>query len=576
MDKDDTGAPYDARQAPRVTRDADPAQLTSLVSSAAIGQSTRQWNIGRDGAAIVLLLAATLLPWNLYFGVGVPGSSVVFFAVLIAVTLLSVGSVVATYAGESRLRTKLSAPYAMFVVAVVVFDVVQTVRYGGSPAVAPPGVGPGAWVGIAGAVLAGQPVITGTPQSDIDRRRPWLVGARLVGIASIVLAALSVGFYLYWQTNQVLPGMSQVAFGHVSAMLIGQAVVYDAVALAPVIVGSGWILRRNKGSRLATIMLGISTLAAGVAVWTSHVGRQIDAFHGVAQTTSSGAVGFEGYLVWAIAAAIFAPLTLRAVLTQRPLDADVWGQAIRKSLFLAAIWCVGTAAMRIVDLVVNMTFQLDRPIFDGAVLIAVNLVTAALALWLRRNLDGRPTTGFLLAGAILLALIISRVVAGISLAPRNVGPGALAAQELPVYGNALALQMTCTFDIVLCFLAVGIAAMAVAITRTSAPSAASDVFAAVVAASQQPSESSKIPVVDDNSRPKAAAVTQAARGTTGASSAESSDTSQVPALADDAAGRKAAPTKQSVDAVLHASTQRFGAGTTYTGRNASTADDSDK
>lgn len=399
-------------------------------------------------------------------------------------------------------------------------------------------------MGIAGAVLAGQPVITGSPESDIDRRRPWLGGARIIGIASIVLAALSVGFYLYWQTNQVLPGMSPVPFGNVSAMLIGQAVVYDLVALAPVIVGSGWILRRNKGSRIATIVLGISTLAAGVVVWTSHIGRQIDAFHSIAQTTSLGAVGLEGYLAWAIAAAIFAPLTLRAVLTQRPLDADVWGQAIRKSLFLTAIWCAGTATMRIVDLVVNSTFQPDRSVVNGVVLIAVNLVAAALALWLRIKLDGRSrtTAGFPLLCAILLALTISRVVAGISLAPRNDGPGALASEEFPVYGSALAQQMTCTFDIVLCFLAIGITAMAITITRSSAPGATSDVFATAAAASQYPATNSSIAVADVNSRPTAAGVAQAA------------------------------PTKQSVDAVLQASTQRFGAGTTYTGRSTPTPD----
>jgi hypothetical protein len=37
--------------------------------------STRRWNIGRDAAGGVLLLLALALPWNLYFGMGIPNSS---------------------------------------------------------------------------------------------------------------------------------------------------------------------------------------------------------------------------------------------------------------------------------------------------------------------------------------------------------------------------------------------------------------------------------------------------------------------------------------------------------------------
>ena len=357
--------------------------------------------------------------------------------------------------------------------------------------------------------------------------------------------------------------------------------MYDTVALAPIIIGSGWILQRNKGSRIATIVLGASTLAAGVLVWTTHVGREIDAFHGIAQNTSNyAAVGFEGYLAWVIAAAIFAPLTLRAVLTQRPLDVTVWRQTVRKGLFLVALWCAGSFAMRVVDLVDDVSFHLDRSIASNAVLIAVELSTAALALWLRTNRAAR--SGLSWKFGILLVLVISRVVAGSSLAPRQVGSAALAAQEHPVYGNALAQQITSTFDVVLCFMTFGIAAMAVAIARTTARTGVSDAFSLVAPSSERLSQESNPDGRTSDSGSASAAPASAA--TKRAPAAASGHASQpfVSASQGDDAREKAPPSgdsppvKQTIDAVLQASTQRFAAGTTYTGRVAKEPDQVDE
>ncbi|EUA35901.1 hypothetical protein I549_1364 [Mycobacterium avium subsp. avium 2285 (R)] len=41
---------------------------------------------------MALLLAAVLLPWNLYFGVGIPDSNPIVFAVLVAVTALALAA----------------------------------------------------------------------------------------------------------------------------------------------------------------------------------------------------------------------------------------------------------------------------------------------------------------------------------------------------------------------------------------------------------------------------------------------------------------------------------------------------
>jgi hypothetical protein len=317
--------------------------------------SAKRWNIGRDVLAGVLLLIAPLFPWNLYFGIGIPDSSGALFALLAVVTVLSLVAIAVTYVTGSRasnslagrLRVALNAPYVLLVAGIVGFDVVQTMRYGGSGNV-PGGVGPGAWLGISGALLSAQPTITGTATDDGSLRK-WPVSARIVGCTSIALATLAVLFNLFWRTKAALPGSAGASgFGKQSVAIIATAVVYGVVALVPVAVAARWILQSSsRSSRLATIALGASTLAAGVVVWVLPVGREIDGFHGIAQNTSTAGVGFEGYLAWVAAAAIFAPLTLLGVATNQQIDRGVWRVAARKGLLLIAVWCLASVPIAV-------------------------------------------------------------------------------------------------------------------------------------------------------------------------------------------------------------------------------------
>src|SRR5258707_8937339 len=166
----------------------------------------------------------------------------------------------------------------------------------------------------------------------------------------MLAVALRFGFTLYWRVKYALG--DSAGFGKQNIAVITTAAVYGLVALIAVLVASRWLLRGTRASRLATIALGASTLVAGIIVWFLPVGRDIDAFHGIAQNTSTAGVGFEGYLAWAVAAAIFAPLTLfsRASTTER----DVWRTAVRKGLLLIAVWCLGSVLMRSTDLVVSV------------------------------------------------------------------------------------------------------------------------------------------------------------------------------------------------------------------------------
>jgi uncharacterized membrane protein len=453
------------------------AQQASAHDSPAVSDqhpSIRCWNIGRDAVGVVLLLLALAFPWNLYFGLGIANSSKPVLWLLILATLLSFGSVAATYAGPrrlsrphvnpvlaGRLRLSLNTPYLLLVFAFVAFDAVQTIRYGGSINV-PGGLGPGAWLGVAGSLLCAQPVITeATP--DNGRFARWLVGARVVGYASIVGAALSFVFVLYWRVRYALPSSAGTAgFGKQNVAVIVTAVVYGVVAVIAIVVASSWIVQGGTPFRLVTVVLGASTLMAGLIVWILPIGREIDGFHGIAQNTSTAGVGFEGYAAWAAAAAILAPLTLFQAVSTRPTDRNRWLGAARKGLLLIVVWCAGSMVMRITDLLVavNLDFPFSR--YDSMTLAAFDLLTAVVAVWLRTNLVNLslPVRLVWSVCGLLVVLAVARIVMGVVLAPRFLAPKYPAGMNSAVYGNNLAQQITSTFDVVLCGLALYVLAVA--------------------------------------------------------------------------------------------------------------------
>jgi len=147
---DDTPTGPIRRQAQQARpQPAHPSRRPAAAAGGAAEDPTRRWNTVSNLIAAVLLFGAVLLPWNLYFGIGIPDSKTALFGVLGAVTLLSLVSV----AVRGWLRIALNVPYLLLVLGFVVFDVFETIRSGGTVQV-PGGVGPGAWLGIAGALLA--------------------------------------------------------------------------------------------------------------------------------------------------------------------------------------------------------------------------------------------------------------------------------------------------------------------------------------------------------------------------------------------------------------------------------------
>jgi hypothetical protein len=432
----------------------------------------RRWNIARDTTGAILLVLAVVFPWNLYFGIRIPNSRTSILWVLLLVTALSLVSVAATYVARSnpvladRLRLSLNIPYLLMVFAFVVFDAVQTVRYGGSINV-PGGLGPGAWLGLSGSLLCAQPVLTELAPDD-RRFAKWLVSARVVGYGSIVAAVLSFAFILYWRIRYALPAVAGTSgFGKQNVAVIVTAVVYGVVALVAVIVASSWIVQDAKPSRLVTVALGASTLVAGLLVWLLPVGREIDAFHGIAQNTSTAGVGFEGYAAWAAAAAVLAPLALLQAVRAKPIDSGLWREAARKGLLLIAVWCAGSVVMRITDLLVAVNLHYPFSRYDSMALAAFDLLTAVIAVWLRVNLTNLSLSVRLVSSVcgLLVGLTFVRTVVGIVLAPRFSAPKRPPGMNSAVYGNNLAQQITSTFDVVLCGIAIGVLAAALVVGR---------------------------------------------------------------------------------------------------------------
>jgi len=523
----------------------------------------RQWNIGRDAVAVVLLLVALALPWNVYFGYGVPDSPGWLLAVQLVVTASSGAGLAAGHLGGgarrgvhqpapgsgSRLRLWLNVPYLALVAAVIGFAILQVALAGGSGS-SPAGVGPGALTGLAGALLAAQPIFIGR---DVEPFRRWFHSVSVIGVVAMVAASCAVLLNLYWRTRNVLPNLGNSGATTTLCVILA----YALVAWAVVIVGLRWLRVPRVSSRLAVVALGAAAVLGLVLVGALGVGREIDAFHGIAQTTSTASVGFEAYVAWIAGAAILGPLTLRQVIAARPCPAD-WREMARKCLSFIAFWCLSAALLRAVDLiaVAGMGFP-DSP-YNRSVLLAVDVLTAAGALSVRFGLKTgklHPLVNSAMC-AVLVVITVCRVVLGVGLATTIRYSSAPSWFDSSPFGNMLQQQYTCTFDVVVCWLAVAVTA----------------VVSLVLATGDRPRAQGRLPVpvgtatVRPAAAPSPAAPVSMPVSVPQVPSAPAAPPAPAAAPIRIAAPRPAQPgTDAETARALGASTQRFGAGTTYTG-----------
>ncbi|MCK0177610.1 hypothetical protein [Mycolicibacterium sp. F2034L] len=436
----------------------DAAPTVAAGRSPRTGFVPRRANLVRDGVAVALLVLGLLLPWNLDFGLGAFGNNGTLWAVVIVSTLLAISAVVDAYVGTlrlsnpaldvrtlSRVRLVVCLPYLVTAAGFVGYHILETVRDGGTGLV-PPGVGPGLIVGLGGALLAAQPPITSATLED-NRFRRWYAMARSLGAVSIALATVAVAWNLYWRLRYLF--VTDAEFGGPDIAVIVTTLLYGGVALTAVIIASRWLLEKSAAARLAVTALGGSAAVASTLVWFFPVGRDVDAFHGIAQNTSTAAIGYEGYLFWAAAAAIVAPTTLYAVFQIQPPTLGAYRSAAQKCLTLIAFWAFAAAVCRIVDFLIALSLDLPRAPYDTAAMTVFNVITGIIAWWLHRQLGRGDTTATIIAAfsAALTAFTAANLAIGVALAPRYAEPSPDA-----VYGNNLAQQITSTFDVAICLL----------------------------------------------------------------------------------------------------------------------------
>ena len=207
------------------------------------------------------------------------------------------------------------------------------------------------------------------------------------------------------------------------------------------------MIKNTDASRLAVTGLGAATLVTALVVWASDSGLGIVPFRGAVNNTTAG-IGFQGYLIWAAAAAIVAPLTLRNALSRKPIDTAAWREALRFCLLLIGVWSVGQIAVRIVYLALAAAGDVSLAAGITATLIGINVAIAALALWVRVVLKSSAvTTMIVVLFGVLFALTDARVAAEIILT---------------------ASHITATFHVVLCILALLVAAAALRLRQIEA------------------------------------------------------------------------------------------------------------
>jgi hypothetical protein len=405
-------------------------------------------NIARNAGGGVLLLLALFLPWNVRFGFGVDGSNTIAYVVLVVVTVLSLGSIFVTAAAT---RLALNIGYLLFVAFIVVGDTVFSVIFGAVDTI-PPGVGPGAWIGVAGALLCAQPTAVDPLAADASQSR-WFSVSRVLGFLALAVGVQSFLFNMYWRVQSLGSEAAVGAGGAQQAGFVASAAVYGLMSLAAVAIAAYWMIKNTDASRLALTGLGAATLVTALVVWASDSGLGIVPFRGAVNNTTAG-IGFQGYLIWAATAAIVAPLTLRNTLSRNPVDTAPWREALRLCLLLIGVWSVGQILMRLVYLALAAAGNVTLAAGINATLIGLNVVIAAVALWVRSLLKSSTvTTLVVVLCGVLFALTDARVAAEIILT---------------------ASHITATFHVVLCVLALIVAAAALRLRQLELIAAADD------------------------------------------------------------------------------------------------------
>jgi len=164
---------------------------------------------------------------------------------------------------------------------------------------------------------------------------------------------------------------------------------------------------------------------------------------------------------------------------------------------------------------------------------------------------------------VLFVLSVCRVAVGVGLAPRILYEGPVDV-DAAVFGNSLAQQITSTFDVVMCWLALLLAAVALLVLRRDEASRREPTAARPQATPLVPAPPEPQPATQVITGPQQWSAPATQRITTAApriARADDTATQQFSQSGENSTQRLS----PKIARVLDASTQRFAAGTTYTG-----------
>ena len=102
----------------------------------------------------------------------------------------------------------------------------------------------------------------------------------MLGAVSIALATLAVAFNVYWRLRYLF--VTNGDFGGQDVAVIITTLLYGAEAMIALVIASRWLIEKTAAARLATTALGASGALAATLVWILPIGRDVDAFHGIA------------------------------------------------------------------------------------------------------------------------------------------------------------------------------------------------------------------------------------------------------------------------------------------------------
>ncbi|AEF41297.1 DUF7937 domain-containing protein [Hoyosella subflava] len=379
-----------------------------------------------DGAAIVLMLTALLLPWNqelarVRLSVAPDLAAVIWLTTLLAITgvawpyLAQAGVDAASprRSAHSMFRTMGVAAYLLTATAVLVVDVVRALLVLVDASVWSKGVGPGVWFALAGGTLA---IYWRHPQGVPSRNiNGPLAPMQTVMTCALVLCGLSA---LLAVTSVVLNSSA----GMTAASSFAADSLYAIVGVAAVSL---------PGIILA--MMAVIGMRWDPAPWCVALACVSGAvlFAGLLRA-SSGSKGIEYFLsssyyampLWAVAGAMAVAVLVRSPsVIGEGHRGYVWLVACRYMFALVAVWSFGRGTLFVLLELLDVGYLLGPGVLtlpQSTVLAAFGFATGLLAVAGMASLKARYGVGadprpqrhvafVCAAGALLMAL--GRIVA---------------------------------------------------------------------------------------------------------------------------------------------------------------------